>query len=157
MPSYYNTSPAGTRAVLQISTGTTAIASTTTGYQVPAVQNITVNNNVGIFNWTQLDTFSQFSLPTPASNSIAANLVVDSSTYFVSTVGSSGVPGLNDLSNGATLVQFRVYFDGVRTGARYVSGQGYITALAPTVNPTAPVWVTPVTIAVDGPLTAAAV
>jgi hypothetical protein len=157
MPTYYNTSPAGTRAVLQLSTGTTAIASTTTGYQVAALQNITVNNNVGIFNWTQLDSFSQYSLPTPATNSIAANLVLDSSTYFVSTVGTSGVPGINALSNNATLVQFRVYFDGVRTGARYVTGQGYITALAPTVNPTAPVWVTPVTIAVDGNLDAGTV
>jgi hypothetical protein len=157
MPTYYNTSPQGTRAILQLSTGTTAIASTATGYQVAALQNITVNNNVGIFNWTQLDSFSQFSLPTPASNSIAANLVLDSSTYFVSTVGSSGVPGINALSNQATLTQFRVYFNGTTTGSKYVSGQGYITALAPTVNPTAPVWVTPVTIAVDGDLTAGTV
>ena len=145
---YINTSPANSRAVLQISTGT--IASTSTGYTVPALQDITVNNNVGIFNWTQLDSFGQFSLPTPASNSIAANLVVDTSTYFASTVSTSGVPGIHNLSNAATLIYWRVYFNGTGTGSRYVSGQGYITALAPTVNPTAPVWVTPVTIAVDG-------
>jgi len=146
---YFNTSPANTRAVLQISTA--SIASTSSGYTVPALQNITVNNNVGIFNWTQLDTFSQFSLPTPASNSVAGNLVVDNTTYF-STNGGGGVTGINNLSNAATLVYFRVYFNGTSAGSRYVGGQGYITALAPTVNPTAPVWVTPFTIAVDGDL-----
>jgi len=153
---YFNTSPASTRAILQISTGTTAIASTTTGYQVPALQNITVNNNVGIFSWTQLDSFSQSSLPTPATNSVAGNLVVDNTTYF-STDGGGGVTGINNLSNAATLVQFRVYFNGTGTGARYMSGRGYITALAPTVNPTAPVWVTPFTIAVDGDLSSSVV
>ena len=147
---YFNTSPATTRAILQISTAT--IATTSSGFQVPALQNITVNNNVGIFNWTQLDTFSQFSLPTPASNSVSGNLVVDATTYF-STNGGGGVTGINNLSNAATLMYFRVYFNGTGTGARYLSGQGYITALAPTVNPTAPVWVTPFTIAVDGDLT----
>lgn len=151
---YFNTSPAATRAILQISTAT--IASTSSGFTVPALQNITVNNNVGIFNWTQLDTFSQFSLPTPASNSVSGNLVVDSTTYF-STNAGGGVTGINNLSNAATLVYFRVYFNGTGSGSRYVSGQGYITALAPTVNPTAPVWVTPFTIAVDGDLTSAAV
>jgi hypothetical protein len=148
---YFNTSPSTSRAVLQISTGT--IASTTTGYVVPALQDITVNNNVGIFNWTQLDNFGQFSLPTPASNSISGNLVVDSTTYFSSSVGTSGVNGIHNLSNQATYIYWRVYFDGNKTGGRYISGSGYITALAPTVSPTAPVWVTPFTIAVDGEVT----
>jgi len=151
---YFNTSPAATRAILQISTAT--IASTSTGFQVPALQNITVNNNVNIFNWQQLDSFSQFSLPTPASNSVAGNLVVDATTYF-STNAGGGVTGISNLSNAATLIYFRVYFNGTASGARYMGGQGYITALAPTVNPTAPVWVTPFTIAVDGDLTSSVV
>jgi len=149
---YFNTSPASTRAILQISTGTTAIASTSTGYQVPALQNITVNNAVGIFNWTQLDYGDQLAVPIPATNSIAANLVVDNTTFF-STNGGGGVNGLFNLSNDKTLVQFRVYINGTNSGSTYLSGQGYVTALALTVNPTAPVWVTPATIAVDGPLT----
>jgi hypothetical protein len=144
---YFNTSPATSRAVLQISTGT--IASTSTGFSVPALQDITVNNNVGIFNWTQLDGFGQYSLPTPATNSIAGNLVVDATTYF-STNAGGGVTGIHNLSNAATLIYWRVYFNGLSTGSRYISGQGYMTALAPKVSPTAPVWVTPFTIAVDG-------
>jgi hypothetical protein len=118
---------------------------------VPALQDITINNAAGVFNWTQLDEFSQKSVPTPATNSISGNMVLDSTTFFS---GSAGVPGLFDLSNDAQLVYFRVYFNGRGTGAKYVGGSGYITNLAPTVSPTAPVWVSPLTISVDGDLTA---
>ncbi len=137
-------------AVIQIQNTTTSISSTTTGYVIPALQDITLNNNAGVFNWTQLDTFAQLSAPTPATNSVSANLVVDPTTFFN---GSGSTAGLFDLSNDATLIQFRVYFDGRRIGSKFVSGQGYITNLAPTVNPTAPVWVSPITISVDGDFT----
>jgi hypothetical protein len=79
-------------------------------------------------------------------------LVVDNTTYFTNNAGG-GVTGIHNLSNAATLIYFRVYFNGTSTGARYLGGQGYITALAPTVQPSAPVWVTPFTIAVEGDLT----
>lgn len=145
---YINVSGPNSNAILQIATAT--IASTTTGYIVPALQDITVNNAAGIFSWQQLDEFSIKNVPTPASNSIAANMVLDSGTFFT---GSGGVPGLFDLQNDATLVYFRVYFNGRVAGSKYVGGSGYITNLAPTVNPTAPVWVSPITVSVDGDLT----
>jgi hypothetical protein len=106
---------------------------------------------MGTFNWTQLDSTSQLTVTTPATNSIAGNIVVDSTTFFAATTG------IFDLSNSSTLVYFRVYFNGRLSGARYIAGQGYITNLAPTVNPTAPVWVTPIQISVDGDLTASTV
>ena len=59
----------------------------------------------------------------------------------------------DDFDNDAQEVHFRVYFNGRGTGAKYVSGSGYITNLAPTVNPTAPVWVSPITISVNGDFT----
>jgi hypothetical protein len=149
---YINVSAPTSQATLQISTAT--ISTTSSGYIVPALQDITINNAVGTFQWTQLDEFSNKTVPTPANNSIAGNFVVDSTTFFT---GSGGVAGLFDLSNDATLVYFRVYFNGRLTGAKYVSGQGYITNLAPTVNPTAPVWVSPITIAVDGDISAGTV
>jgi hypothetical protein len=145
---YINVSAPNSNAIIQLSTAT--IASTATGYIVPALQDITVNNAAGVFNWTQLDEFSQKAVPTPTTNSITANLVLDNTTFFT---GSGGVPGLFDLQNDAQLVYFRVYFNGRVTGAKFVSGQGYITNLAPTVNPTAPVWVSPLTVSVDGDLT----
>ena len=146
---YYNVSSPTTRAVLQISTA--SIATTSSGVIVGAVQDITINNSNGTFSWTQLDNQSQLTVATPATNSIAANIVVDSTTFFTATTG------IFDLSANKTLVYFRVYFNGTGSGAKYVSGSGYLTNLAPKVSPTAPVWVTPITISVDGDLTASAV
>jgi hypothetical protein len=152
MANYINVSADTSNATLQISTAT--VATTSQGYIVPALQDITINNAAGVFNWTQLDEFSQLAVPTPATNSITGNMVIDSTTFFS---GSAGVSGLFDLQNNATKVYFRVYFNGRGTGAKYVQGSGYITNLAPTVNPTAPVWVSPLTISVDGDLTAGTV
>jgi len=149
---YINVSADTSNATLQISTAT--ISTTSSGYIVPALQDITINNAAGVFNWTQLDEFSQKAVPTPTTNSITGNMVIDSTTFFT---GSAGVSGLFDLQNNATLVYFRVYFNGRGTGSKYVSGSGYITNLAPTVNPTAPVWVSPITVSVDGDLTAGTV
>jgi hypothetical protein len=146
---YINVSSPTSRATLQISPS--AIASTSTGTIVAALQDITISNSNGTFNWTQLDSTSQLAVATPATNSVSANLVVDSTSFFASTTG------IFDLSANKTLVYFRVYFNGTGTGAKYVAGQGYITNLAPTVSPTAPVWVTPITISVDGDITAGTV
>jgi hypothetical protein len=149
---YINVSAPTSNATIQISTAT--ISTTSSGYVVPALQDVTINNAAGVFNWTQLDTFAQLAVSTPATNSISANMVLDSTTFFT---GSNGVDGLFNLSNDAVEINFRVYFNGKGTGAKYVSGTGFITNLAPTVNPTAPVWVSPITISVNGDLTAGTV
>jgi hypothetical protein len=150
--SYINVSSPSSRAVLQISTAT--IASTSSGYVVPALQDITVSNSNGIFNWTQLDSTSQLAVATPATNQVSGNIVLDSATFFAAT---NGVDGIFDLSNNKTLVYFRVYFNGKLAGSKYISGSGYLSNLAPAVNPTAPVWVSPIQISVDGDLTAGTV
>lgn len=155
--SYIAVNAPNSQPAIQISTAT--IASTTTGYSIPALQDITINNAAGVFNWQQLDQFSQLSVPTPATNSITANMVIDPAVFFGTggVVGSTGVAPLFDLQNDATLVQFRVYMNGKVTGSKYISGQGYITNLAPTTNPGAPIFVSPITISVDGDLTAGTV
>ena len=145
---YINVSAPTQNAVIQISTA--SIATTSSGYVIPALQDVTINNAAGVFNWTQLDTFAQLAVSTPATNSISGNMVLDSTVFFT---GSNGVEGLFNLSNDATEVYFRVYFNGKGSGAKYVSGSGFITNLAPTVNPTAPVWVSPITISVNGDIT----
>ena len=145
---YINVSAPTQNAVIQISTA--SIATTSSGYVIPALQDVTINNAAGVFYWTQLDTFAQLAVSTPATNSISGNMVLDSTVFFT---GSNGVEGLFNLSNDATEVYFRVYFNGKGSGAKYVSGSGFITNLAPTVNPTAPVWVSPITISVNGDIT----
>jgi hypothetical protein len=57
---------------------------------------------------------------------------------------------LFSVSKEKTKVYFRAYFNGTDSTSKYLSGEGYISGLAPTVNPDAPLWVTPVTIEVDG-------
>jgi len=149
---YINVSSPTSRAILQLSTA--SISTTSSGYVVPALQDISVSNSNGIFNWTTLDSTSQLSVATPATNQISGNIVVDTATFFAAT---NGVSGIFDLSNDKTLVYFRVYFNGKTTGSKYLAGSGYLSNLAPTVNPTAPVWVTPIQISVDGDLTAGTV
>lgn len=151
--SYISVNAPNSQPAIQISS-TATIASTSTGYSIPALQDITINNAAGVFNWQQLDQFSQLSVPTPATNSITANMVIDPTTFFT---GSASNPGLFDLQNDATLVYFRVYLNGKLTGSKYIAGQGYITNLAPTTNPGAPIFVSPITISVDGDLTAGTV
>ena len=145
---YINVSAPTKNAIIQISTA--SISTTSSGYVIPALQDITLNNSAGQFNWTQLDVFANLTVSTPATNSISANLVLDSETFFT---GKNSTASLFDISNDATLIYFRVYFDGNRTASKYVSGSGFITNLAPTVNPTAPVWVSPIQISVDGDFT----
>ena len=149
---YINVSAPTTRAVLQISTA--SIANTTSGYVVPALQDITINNANGEFRWQQLDNVSELVVPTVSSNSITGNFVLDPTVFFT---GSAGVDGLFDLSADKAKVYVRVYFNGLFTGAKFVSGSGYITNLAPTTNPGAPVWISPLTVSVDGELTAGTV
>jgi hypothetical protein len=146
---YLNVSSPSTRAQIQIHTAT--ITTTSSGLTLKSVQDVTINNSNGTFSWTQLDSQSQLTVATPATNSIAANIVVDDSDYFTANTG------IFDLSNNKTSVYFRVYYNGKSTGAKFVSGSGYITNLAPSVSPTAPVWVTPLTISVDGDFTAGTV
>jgi hypothetical protein len=150
--SYINVSSPTSRAILQLSTA--SISTTSSGYVVPALQDITVSNQNGLFQWTQLDSTSQLAVTTPATNQVSGNIVVDSGTFFAAT---NGVDGIFDLSNNKTYVYFRVYFNGKTTGSKFLSGAGYLTNLAPKVSPTAPVWVTPIQIAVDGDLTAGTV
>jgi hypothetical protein len=147
--SYINVSSPTNRAILQISTAT--IESTSTGYIIAALQDITVSNSNGIFNWTQLDSTSQQAVATPATNQVSGNFVLDETLFFE---GGNSVDGIFDLSNNKTLVYFRVYFNGMNELSRYVEGQGYLSNIAPAVNPTAPVWVSPIQISVDGDLTA---
>ena len=142
---YINVSAPTSNAILQLNTGT--ISAPTDGYTLPALQDITINNAAGVFNWTQLDVFSQKAVSTPATNSISGNFVLDPTTFFT---GLNSVGGIFDLSNDAQEVNFRVYFNGTGTSKTYVEGTGFITNLAPTVNPTAPVWVSPITISVNG-------
>lgn len=131
-----------------------------TGTSIPALQDVTVNAANDTFTWTQLDSGSKFQIATTATNSLAMNLVLDQTTFF-GTVGSGGATaaelGIFGMSTDKTLVAFELYLGDESDGSqgKTLSGQGYVTGLAPTVSADAPVWVSPVTISVTGDYTVA--
>ena len=114
---------------------------------VPSLQEVTVNATPGLFRWKQLDSLSEQVVTTPSTNSIALTLVLDDTTFFN---GKSFTPGIFTITNEKTLCYFRLYWAGSDTNDRYIEGRGYLSALAPTVNPDSPVWTSPITIEVVG-------
>jgi hypothetical protein len=132
---------------------------------IPALQDITVNAANDIFTWTQLDAQAKKNIATTATNSLSMNLVLDQDRFFGSTTnedgsttnaaGTTGTKGIFGLSTDKDLVVFDLYLGDTSDGAegKFITGTGYITGLAPTVSADAPVWVSPITITVDGDYT----
>tara|TARA_B100001287_G_scaffold276783_1_gene289442 strand:- start:13826 stop:14308 length:483 start_codon:yes stop_codon:yes gene_type:complete len=135
----------------------TSSTADSSGLLVPALQDVTVNNANDVFTWQQLDNGSKRNIATTATNSISGNIVLDQTSFFgdgnnSATAASQGVFGL---SKNKTKVEFNLYFGDTDTGGagKRVTGVGFITGLAPSVSADAPVWVSPITITVDGDYT----
>jgi hypothetical protein len=127
---------------------------------IPALQDITINNANDVFTWTQLDEGSKLQIATTATNSLAMNLVLDQTVFFGNSAAATGSAvklGVFGLSAEKTLVDFTLYMGDTSTGdqGKTISGEGYVTGLAPTVSADAPVWVSPITITVTGDYTVA--
>ena len=127
---------------------------------IPALQDVTVNAANYVFTWTTLDSGSKQQIATTATNSLSMNLVLDGDVFFgdgVSASTTASGKGIFGMSTAKSKVEFSLYLgdndDG--TNGKTISGVGYITGLAPTVSADAPVWVSPITITVDGDYTVA--
>jgi len=125
---------------------------------IPALQDVTINAANDVFTWTQLDETAKKQIATTSTNSLAMNLVLDGDSFFgdgVSATTTASGKGIFGMSTAKSKVEFSLYLgdndDG--TTGKTVTGTGYITGLAPTVSADAPVWVSPVTITVDGEYT----
>ena len=139
---YIQAIPGATSPVLTLKTEVTG------DLIIPTLQDVTVNNANNVYSWSQLNEGAQLQVPTNATNSISTNIVVEPESFFGdgnATPGSAASAGLFGLSNGKTIVNFTI-----NIGAKRLSGQGYVTGLAPAVSADAPVWVTPITITVSG-------
>lgn len=146
----------GVQATLSISVASNG---SDTGMTVPAMQDVTVNAANDVFTWTQLDSGSKLQIATTATNSLSMNIVLEQDTFFGTGADSITAAGLGifGLSGEKTKVAFELYLgdtDGGATG-KTISGEGYITGLAPTVSADSPVWVSPITVTVDGDYTVA--
>ena len=144
----------GTQPVIEISANVANVAENPLG--VICLQDITITNSTGVYSYTDFCNTDIQKLPTPADNEISTNLVIDDEVWFGnSSAGNTTAAyfGLSQLSIDKTPLSFKIYWNGTANGAYYTEGVGFITSLAPTVNPEAPVWVSPLTIAVDGSMT----
>lgn len=143
----------GVAASQVVLTLTDATGTLTGNLVVPALQDVTVNNSNDVFTWTQLDSGSKQQVATTATNSLSMNIVLDQTVFFGSggstTVANVGIIGL---SSAKTLVGFSLYLGDTSAGAngKTMSGNAYVTGLAPTVSADSPVWVSPVTLTVTG-------
>lgn len=159
---YINPAPGTTSQIVLkldvgIAEGTLTLGATP--LTVPALQDITINAANDVFTWSQLDSTAKKQVATTSTNSISMNLVVDSTTFFGTTLTSVqsdtvAAQGILGMSRNKTLVTFSLKFQEGGATDRFIKGQGYITGLAPTVSADSPVWVSPITITVTGEYTA---
>lgn len=125
---------------------------------LPGLQDVTINAANDVFTWTQLNNSSKLQIATTATNSVAMNIVLDQTAWFGDsgeTAGEADFLGVWNLSKDKTLLDCEIYLGDTDSGAagKTISGQGYITGLAPTVSADAPVWVSPITITITGDYT----
>jgi hypothetical protein len=135
------------------------VSGDTSGLLIPAMQDITINNSNDVFTWTQLDEASKLQIPTTATNSLDLNIVLDQVSFFGTGSGTDVAinKGIFGLSKDKLLVAFTLYLGDTSTGGagKTMSGNAYVTGLAPTVSADSPVWVSPVTLTVTGDYTVA--
>jgi hypothetical protein len=150
------TNTTGTQPVIIIGLSGANLANTAATITVPFVQDLTITNATGVYSYTTFSDVDMRKLSTPADNEASTNIIVDDIAYFGSsaeTPNTAPFLGIASLSTNKNTLDFEIYWNGTSANAYFYSGSGFITSLAPTTSPEAPVWVTPLTIAVDGSFT----
>jgi len=149
--------PVETDFITAASNSTGAISTVANGgIVVPGLQDVTINNSNGAFRWKQLDQSGENVITTNASNSLSGNFVLDPTAFFGLTGGTgASLDGIFKLSNDRTQVAFLIAPAGVTDGSKLFMGTGFISALAPKVSADSPVFVSPLTIEVNGDYTLA--
>ena len=131
---------------------------------VTCLQDITITSSTGIYSYVDFCSKDVNKLTTPADNEISMNIVIDPTAYFGTGGGNTAEQrGIANISQNKVPVQFLVVWNynqsvanvtngniGNLSNVYFSSGTGYISSLAPTAAPDAPVFVTPISIAVDG-------
>jgi hypothetical protein len=150
------TNTTGTQPVIIIGLTGANLANSSVSITVPFVQDLTITNSTGVYSYTTFSDVDMRKLSTPADNEASTNVVVDNLAYFgnsAATANTAPFLGIASLSINKNNLDFQIYWNGTAANAYFYTGSGFITSLAPTTSPDAPVWVTPLTIAVDGAFT----
>jgi len=127
------------------------------GLDIPALQDVTVQADTDVFTWEQLDASSKQQIATTSTNALTTNIVVDQASFFgdANATTTAAQAGIFGLSNDKTLVKFTLFLGETSEGVagKTIEGNAYITGLSPTVSASSPVWVSPLTLTVDGEYT----
>ena len=133
---------------------------------VTCLQDVTIKASTGIYSYVDFCSKDVNKVTTPADNEITMNIVIDPTAYFGSNAAantSAAGRGIANISQNKVPVQFLICWNydvsplnvvggniSSLSNVYFSSGSGYISSLAPVASPSAPVYVTPITIAVDG-------
>lgn len=132
------------------STGAVTLTTANGPILVPGLQDVTLNNANGSFRWKQLDQSGENVITTNATNSLSGNFVLDPTTFYGTGGGAlADDDGIFKLSNDRVQVAFLFAPEGV-IDKNVIMGTGFISALAPSVSADSPVFVSPITIEVNG-------
>lgn len=152
------TNTTGTQPVIVIGVSGANLANSSVALTIPYVQDVTITNSTGVYSYTTFTDADQRKLSTPANNELSTNIVIDDVTFFgnaAATANSAPFHGIMALSSNKTPLDFKIYWAG-QTSANtdpVTAGSGFLTSIAAKTSPTAPVWVTPLNLAVDGTMT----
>jgi hypothetical protein len=148
----------GTQPILLVSANIANVNANS--LSVTCLQDITVTNSTGIYSYTDFCSTDMNKITTPADNEISTNMVLDGTVYFGNagaTANTAPFYGVAGLSENKVNISWKLFLNGNANGAYYYTGTGYISSLAPTVAPENPVWISPMSIAVDGAITSGVV
>lgn len=148
----------GTQPILLVSANIANVNANS--LSVTCLQDITVTNSTGIYSYTDFCSGDMNKITTPADNEVSTNMVLDGTVYFgnsSATANTAPFYGVAGLSENKVNISWKLFLNGNANGAFYYTGTGYISSLAPTVAPENPVWISPMSIAVDGPITSGVV
>ena len=161
--SYINAATTGNfvKVLVKVSSGSTpaitdfyASSAVTSGtIDLPALQDLTIDTKPAVMRWQQLDSTADKVVTAPTVNALNGNFVLDPTTFFGTGTGSTATgKGVLGLTTDKIKIDFLVAFAGLTdTGTdHYVMGSGYFSNLAPSIKANAPVWVSPLTVEVDG-------
>jgi len=126
-----------------------------TAVTVPFIQDLTLDTTAGTQTYNVLDNSAAKTFTTTNTNSITLNMLVDENTFFGDGANVEQVAnvGLLGSSINKDRVYFELSFEGATSGARSVTGSGFISGLAPVLNMDNAVIVSPMTIVIDGQIT----
>jgi hypothetical protein len=122
---------------------------------VPFIQDLTLDTTAGTQTYNVLNNSAAKTFTTTNTNSITLNMLVDEDTFFGDGANAEQVAnvGLLGSSINKDRVYFELSFEGATSGARCVTGSGFISGLAPVLNMDNAVIVSPMTIVIDGQIT----